>query len=168
MGDTERFLCAEAPQGPVWYHFLFKEHTYWIQCMHACVWQRRLLQWIQLFATTWTIVHQAPLSMGFSRQEYWSRLPCPPPGDLPDPGIKPRSPPLQMDSLTAEPPGKSLDLGLTLNIESHLEILDLITTADPISRKATSMILGVKTWTYPWGVEGRIQFTTTCVSFSLM
>ena len=60
-----------------------------------------------------------------------------------------------MDSLTAEPPGKSLDLGLTLNTESHLEILDLITTADPISRKATSMILGVKTWTYPWGGRGQ-------------
>ena len=55
---------------------------------------------------------------GFSRQEYWSRLPCPPPGHLPDPGIEPRSPPLQMDSLTAEPPGKPLDLRLTLNIVS--------------------------------------------------
>ena len=39
----------------------------------------------------WTVARQAPLSMGFSRQEYWSGLPCPPPGDLPDPGIKPRS-----------------------------------------------------------------------------
>ena len=47
------------------------------------------------------------LSMGFSRQEYWSGLPCPPPGDLPKPGIKPRSPTLQADSLLFEPPGKS-------------------------------------------------------------
>ena len=46
---------------------------------------------VQLFATLWTVAHQAPLSMGFSRQEYWSGLPCPPPGDLPDPGIKPAS-----------------------------------------------------------------------------
>ena len=46
---------------------------------------------IWLFANLWIIVQQAPLSMGFSRQEYWSRLPCPPPGDLPDPGIEPIS-----------------------------------------------------------------------------
>ena len=44
---------------------------------------------VHLFATPWTIAHQAPLSMGFSRQEYWSRMPCPLPGDLPDPGIQP-------------------------------------------------------------------------------
>ena len=47
---------------------------------------------VQLFATLWTIASQAPLSIGFSRQEYWSGLPCPPPGDLPDPGIEPMSP----------------------------------------------------------------------------
>ena len=46
---------------------------------------------VQLFATTWTVACQAPLSVGFSRQEYWSGLPYPPPGDLPDPGIKPTS-----------------------------------------------------------------------------
>ena len=45
---------------------------------------------VQLFVTLWTIAHQAPLSMEFSRQEYWSGLPCPPPGDLPNPGIKPK------------------------------------------------------------------------------
>ena len=50
-------------------------------------------------ATPRTVTHQAPLPMGFSRQKYWSGLPCPPPGDLPNPGIKPRSPPLQADSL---------------------------------------------------------------------
>ena len=47
---------------------------------------------VRLFATPWTVAHQAPLSMRFSRQEYWSGLPCPPPGDLPDPGIEPTSP----------------------------------------------------------------------------
>ena len=46
---------------------------------------------VQLFVTQWTGARQAPLSMGFCRQEYWSGLPCPPPGDLPDPGIKPVS-----------------------------------------------------------------------------
>ena len=53
-----------------------------------------------------TVAHQALLSMGFSRQEYWSGLSCPPPGDLPNPGIEPRSPALQVDSLPSEPPGK--------------------------------------------------------------
>ena len=50
-------------------------------------------------ATSWTAAYQAPLSMGFSRQAYWSGLPFPSPGDLPDPGIEPRSPALQADSL---------------------------------------------------------------------
>ena len=58
----------------------------------------------------WTVTHQAPLSMGFSRQKYWSGLPCPSPGDLPNPGIKPRSPSLQADSLPSEPPGKTKEL----------------------------------------------------------
>ena len=53
---------------------------------------------------------QAPLSMGFSRQKYWSGLPCPPPGDLPKPGIKPRSSMLQADSLPSEPLGKPIFL----------------------------------------------------------
>ena len=52
---------------------------------------------VQLFATPWTVARQAPLSMGFSRQEYWSLLPCPPPGGLFNPGIEPRSPVLHAD-----------------------------------------------------------------------
>ena len=56
--------------------------------------------------TPWTVAHQAPPSMVFSRQEYWSGLPFPSPGDLPDLGIKPGSPALQADALTSEPPGK--------------------------------------------------------------
>jgi len=47
---------------------------------------------VQLFVTPWTVAHQVPLSMEFSKQEYWSELPFPPPGDLPDPGIEPTSP----------------------------------------------------------------------------
>ena len=54
--------------------------------------------------------YQAPLSMGFSRQEYWNGLPFPSPRDLPDPGIKPRSPALQADALPSEPPGKPMPL----------------------------------------------------------
>ena len=63
----------------------------------SCVW---------LFVTPWTIARQAPLSMGFSRQKYWSGLPFPSPGDLPDPGIKHASPPLIGGFFTTEPPGK--------------------------------------------------------------
>ena len=59
-----------------------------------------------LFAIQWTVAHQAPLSMNFSRQEYWSGLPFPSPEDLPDPGMEPRSPALWPDSLLFEPPVK--------------------------------------------------------------
>ena len=59
--------------------------------------------------TPWTVDCQAPLSLGFSRQEYYG-LPFPSPGNLPDPGIKPVSPALQMDSLPTEPPGKPVKI----------------------------------------------------------
>ena len=65
---------------------------------------------VRLFATLWTVAPQAPLSMGFSRQEYWSGSPCSLPGDLPDLGVEPTSlvsPALKVDSLLTEPPGKS-------------------------------------------------------------
>ena len=61
---------------------------------------------VQLFVTPRTVADQAPPSMGFSRQEYWSGLPFPSPGDLPNPGIKPGSPALQADALPSKPPGK--------------------------------------------------------------
>ena len=64
--------------------------TWWyFMCVCVCVWHRFSCVW--LFVTLWTITHQAPLYMEFSRQEYWSGLPCPPSGDLPDPGIEPTS-----------------------------------------------------------------------------
>ena len=83
-------------------------------CCHpsvrACMLSR--FSHVPLLATLWAVACQAPLSMGFSRQEYWSGLPCPPPGDLPNPGIEPRSPTLQVDSLPAEPPGKPKNTGV--------------------------------------------------------
>ena len=66
----------------------------------------------QLFAIQWTVALQAPLSMEFSRQEYWSGLPFASPGDLPDPGIKGGSPALQAGSLRSEPPGKPIRTSL--------------------------------------------------------
>ena len=72
--------------------------------MFTCV---KSLSRVRLFAIPWTVARQAPLSMGFSKQEYWSGLPFPFPGDLPNPGIKPGSPVLQADALSSEPPGKT-------------------------------------------------------------
>ena len=65
-----------------------------------------LFEWVSDVTqlTPWTIAYKAPLTMGFSRQEYWSGLPFPSPGDLPDPGIEPGSPALQADTLPSEPP----------------------------------------------------------------
>ena len=77
-------------------------------CRLSCVW---------LCATLWTVAHQAPLFTGFSRQEYWSGLPCPLPGDLPNPGIKPRSPSppaLAGGFFTTEPSGKPLNTFISM------------------------------------------------------
>ena len=66
----------------------------------------KLLSRVRLFAAPWTVTYQAFPSMGFSRQQYWSGLPFPSPGDLPDPGIEPGFPALEADALTSEPQGK--------------------------------------------------------------
>ena len=77
---------------------------------------------VQLFAIPWTVAHQAPLSMGILQQEYWSGLPCPSPGDLPDTGIEPISPTLQADSLPAELPRKaSMFIATLFSIARTLE-----------------------------------------------
>ena len=77
-----------------------------------------MLSHVQLFAAPWTIALKAPLSMEFSRKEYWSGLPLPTPGALPDPGIKPTSlvsPALQTDSLPTEPLEKPMSKDVSLN-----------------------------------------------------
>ena len=79
-------------------------HLYRISYIHACILSR-----VRFFVTSWTVARQAPLSMGFSRQEYWNGLPFPTPGELADPGIKPTSsvaPALTGRCFTTEPPGK--------------------------------------------------------------
>ena len=68
--------------------------------------KEKLFSCVQLFVNLLTVAYQAPPSIGFSRQEHWSGLPFPSPGDLPDPGIKPRSPALQADASPSEPLGK--------------------------------------------------------------
>ena len=74
----------------------------------------KLLSCVRLFATPWTVAYQAPQSMEFSREEYWSGLPYPSPGDLPHPQIKPGSPALQADTVPSGPPGKP-NLWLTVH-----------------------------------------------------
>ena len=82
---------------------------------------------VRFFATPWTLAHQTPPSMGFYRQEYWSGLPFPSPGDLPNPGIEPRSPTLQADSLPAEPPGKPISyINSTYRDSLALEFMKII------------------------------------------
>ena len=78
---------------------------------------------VRLYATPWTAAYQAPPSMRFSRQEYWSGLPFPSPGNLPNPGIEPRSPALQADSLPSEPPGSSTYMYAGVFVVSHVQLL---------------------------------------------
>ena len=76
-----------------------------------------MLSHIQLFVTPWTVACQGPLSMEFFRQEYWSSLPFPPPGDFPNPGIKPRSPALAGRFSTTVPPGKPILIPLMIFVK---------------------------------------------------
>ena len=80
----------------------------------------KLLSRVQLFATPWTVACQAPPSMGFSRQECWSGLPFPSPGDLPDPGLEPGSPTLQADVLLSEQPGKHVSFQIIVFVLSDV------------------------------------------------
>ena len=85
---------------------------------------------VRLFATPWTVARQAPLCMGFSRQEYCSRLPFPPPGDIPDPGIElvsPATPALAGRFFTSEPPGEPL-LCFSFHFFSYYLIFRLISS----------------------------------------
>ena len=90
-------------------------------------WEKKMksLSCLRLFATPWTVAYQAPPSMEFSRQEYWSGLPFPAPGDLPDLGIEPRSPALRADTLPSEPPGKPWSSvgGAKISVFGHLVFL---------------------------------------------
>ena len=104
----------------------------WSRKWHACVLSH--FSHVQLFATLWTVTHQAPLSMGFSRQEYWSGLPCPLPRDPPNPGIEPAS--LMSPALA----------GGFLNTSATWEAQEMATCS------------GVLTWRIPWKEEpGRLQ-----------
>ena len=86
------------PRGEVY----FNEYTFTVNRKKEKV---KSLSRVRLFATPWTVAYRAPLSMGFSRQGYWSGMPFPSPRDLPNTEIEPGSPALQADALTSEPLG---------------------------------------------------------------
>ena len=113
------------------------------------------------FVTPWTITRQAPLSMGFSRQEYWSGLPCPPPGDLPNPGIECKSPAWQADSLLFSHQ-EAINIYIHTYIHTyiytyiciHTYIYDYIY----ILEKAMAPHSSTSAWKIPWTEEpGRLQ-----------
>ena len=123
------------------------------------------------------IACQSPLSMGFSRQEYWNGLPCPPPGDLPNLGIKPRSPTLQVDSLPSEPPGKLINTGVgSLSVSSWLrnwtgvsciagEFFTSWTTREACAREYSPLIYIYTTFRVSLNlvvVEGLLSCWTNC------
>ena len=112
------------------------------------------LSGVRLFETLWTAAHQAPLPMGFSRQEYWSGVPFSSPGDLPNPGIEPRSPALQADALLSEPPGKPFicSMGLDKCIMTYTlypsSLYQSIFTAlkSPLCSACSSLLSSRHTW----------------------
>ena len=99
-------------------------------CAHAClalvIFKLKLkpLSRVRFSAIPWTVAHQAPQSVGFSRQEYWSGLPFPSPGDLPNPGIQPESPALQADASLSEPPARLFSKSVILSRGSNLSPYD--------------------------------------------
>ena len=108
-------------QNYIWYEAIpvvleidIPQYTWHCVCVCVC----ESLSCVQLFATPWSVAHQALLSMKLLRQEYWSGLPFPSPGGLPNPGIKPRSPALGANSLPSELPGKPTWHSLFLNLKA--------------------------------------------------
>ena len=115
---------------------------------------------VRLFATPWTIAHQAPQSMEFSRQDSWSGLPFPSPADLPNPGTEPGSPNLKADSLPSEPPGKP-----TLHFQRWMDTLldrwvDLFFLSPVFSTLLEKMLM------YKSGSENFLSLTCRYKSFT--
>ena len=138
-----------------------------------------MLSRVQLFATPWTIAHQALLSMNFPRQEYWSGLPCSPPGDLPDPEIEPTSfasPVLAGIFFTTMPPGKpqyncdqalNQSLYVTSLVAQTVKCLPTVRETrvqsmgwEDLLEKAMATHSSIPAWKIPWTEEpGRLQST---------
>ena len=123
--DVTKSTDREYGQVVDWYHrfaevdhctvVVYERVLFLTRCLLTCLSEVKQLSRVRLFATPWPVAYQAPPSMGFSRQEYWSGLPFPSPGDLPDPGIEPGSPALWADALLSKPPGNQPSYHLVAN-----------------------------------------------------
>ena len=119
---------------------------------------------VQLFVTPWIVAHQAPLAMRFSRQEYWSRLPCPPSGDHPDPGIEPvslGSPTLEVDSLPLVPPGNTFQFS---SVES-LSCARLFATPWTVARQASISVTNYRSLLKLMSIESVMPSNHLILSF---
>ena len=113
--NSESKFCSLTLYPNVALYFILSFYSYSVSGYHKNTLSKwayfKIMKWsrsVRLFVTPWTVAYQAPQSMEFSRQEYWSGLPFPSPGDLPNPGIEPRSSALQADALPSEPPGRPI------------------------------------------------------------
>ena len=128
--------------------------TWYLQCLPACLLSYFSRVW--LFATLWTIAHQSPLSMGFSRQEYWSGLPHPAPGDFPNPGIEPLSPALLAGSLPSEPWGKPR---ISPILEPKIGYRNMISLACPPHSVLSTMLGCTYYWRFSYLQDHKYQLT---------
>ena len=117
LSDTG--LKSESFMSPALAGRFFTTSATWEAHFNSLKVKVNLLSCVRLFATPWRVAYQALQSMGFSRQEYWSGLPFPSPGALPNPGIKPGSPALQTDALPSEPLGKPFNSLVLPFLECH-------------------------------------------------
>ena len=109
-----------------------------------------LLSRVWLSVTPWTVACQAPLSMGFSRQEDWSEFPCPPPGDLPNPGVELRSPTVQEDSVSTESPEK---------LNYRVVLIAAVEQSDSVTHTHTCVLFHVL---FHYGLLWDIEYSSLC------
>ena len=126
------------------------------------------LSHVRLFVTPWTVDCHTPPSVGFSRQEYWSGLPFPSPGDLPNPGVEPGSPALQAESLPSEPPGAYMKHNLESKISgrniNNLRYADDTTLMAESEEELKSLLMKVKEESEKAGSKLNIQKTKMMAS----
>ena len=118
--------------------------------MHACL--LSCFSHVRLFVTLWIVAHQAPLSRGFSRQEHWSRLPCPPPGDLPNPETEPSS--LMSPALTGRFFTTSATWEALGGLKSHKYWFITLVSCQP-GKQASNLLSKYNTTRYQWREEAR-------------
>ena len=127
-------------------------------------WKWESLSCVQLFATPWVVVCQAPLSMEFSKQEYWSGELFPFPGDLPNPGTEPRSPALQVDSLPSEPPGKPRNWHTYTQFSSVLSLSHVRLFATPWIAASQASLSITNSWVDSWSLPKPMSIESVMLS----